>query len=142
MKKMLFALVLLSVSFGLAQTKQEYTARNGRSGTSFGSWTYVAQTDTTQAIKVAGWGAAYYVIGIADSGSITVSYMPSYDGVTFYPPVVIDSLSNANNGGNAKSIALPTGALGLHSVKFVRQVNTFRLGTSSPTAKEKIVLVN
>jgi hypothetical protein len=146
MKKLILLLVLLmSVSIMEAQ----YTTanggmkiigpRNGRTGTSYVSWSQSARSDTSQAISLLGWAHAFYNLGSSDSSSVTISYMPSFDGVTFGPAVVIDSLSTAT-AGDAKSIELPTAAKGLRSVKFVRTVNVFRLGVTTPTLKEQIIL--
>lgn len=109
-----------------------------RTGTSFATWTYIAQTDTMQAIPVHDWSQTYYVIEVKDSASFIIGYQPSYDGVTFYPTVTIDSLSSANNAGNAISIQLPVKAAGCRAVKFTRIVGTFRLGVTSATAHESI----
>ena len=147
-KILIIALLLFAVSFSEAQLSgvgaqkaRTFPVRQARTGTLFSSWSYVAQTDTMQPVDVDSWINTYYDVEVKDSASVTVSYMPSYDGVTFYPAVTIDSLSSANNAGNAKSFALPSGAAGLRAVKFVRAVNSFRLGTTSPTAKEKIIQV-
>jgi hypothetical protein len=147
MKKLILLLVLLmSVSVMEAQWKvndggmKVIGPRNGRTGTSYSSWSQSARSDTSQAISLYGWVHCFFNLGSKDSSSVTISYMPSFDGVNFGVAVTIDSLSTGNNAGDSKSIELPTGAKGLRAVKFVRTVNVFRLGTSTPTLQEQILL--
>lgn len=151
MKKYIFTLVLFTLLFldATVYMNAQYSTtnggmkiigpRNGRTGTSYVSWSQSARSDTTQIISLVGWAHAYYCLGTSDSNSTTISYMPSFDGVTFGPAVVIDSISTAT-AGDAKSIALPAAAQGLRAVKFVRTVNVFRLGVTTPTLKEQIIL--
>lgn len=140
MKKLILLLVLLVLVSVVADAQWKViTPRNGRTGTAYGSWSQAAQTDTTQVIAIKDYAAVFYSLMASDSNSTTISYMPSWDGQTFGAPVVIDSLSTAT--ATSKSIPLPSGALGLRYVKFVRTVNVFRLGVSTPTLKENIVLV-
>ena len=141
MKKLMMLIVLLVVAeFAEAQVRSTWVAaRHFRTGETYASWAHDSTggtTDTMQAIPVYNVLEIYYAIRALDSASITVSYQPSYDGVNWGAPVVIDSLSTA--AATSKSILLPSGAMGLHSVRFVRTVNVFRLGVTIPTLMEQI----
>ena len=147
MNKYILFLLLFVSAFAESQNlkirgeKSVFAPQNHRTGTSFVSWTQVAQTDTMQSVNVNDYSFTYYNVASADSVSIAVSYMPSYDGITYFAAVLIDSLSNANNAGNTRSFIVPVAAAGLRSIKFVRQVKAFQLGVTTPTLKEQIVQI-
>lgn len=133
--------LLLVVSLADAQIRATVTTPRGiTSGRTYSSWAHDStggQIDTMQAIPVDNAIEVYYSIYSLDSASCIVAYQGSFDGVNFGASTTIDSLSTAVAAH--KSIALPAAALGLRSVRFVRTVQAFRLGVTSPTLKEKIV---
>jgi hypothetical protein len=143
MKRITLAIALLMVVsvFAEAQMRSYVTAaRHFRTGTTYSSWAHDSTggiTDTMQAVNVDQYLQTYYNVYALDSLSTLVYYQPSYDGVTYLAPVLIDSMSTAT--ANTKSFLVPSGASGLRAIRFVRVIQAFRLGVTTPTVYEKIV---
>lgn len=140
MKKYIF--LILSLSFSAFSQKAEISGVTG--ATIGGAWRAKAYTsqaaDTSIATSPQDYTYFALALEVKDSASVAVYFIPSFDGVTFYPRVLIDSLSSANNAGNNYAFALPSWALSCKSIKwnYVFQ-NTFRIGTSSATFNAQTV---
>ena len=140
MKKLLFntlGLLVVTCMAGMviAQSYAKYETVLDRAGTNMGSYKYGAatKTDTSKTVTVKGWKNVSLVVRAKDSCSITVYYQPSYDGITFYANVIIDSMSSDANGGEIKAYPLPAAAFAFPYVRFSWIISAFRLGKTNDT---------
>jgi hypothetical protein len=122
----------------LTQSYYKYESIRDRAGTVMTGYKFDPYTDTSQAVNLRGWKNVSLVVKVRDSCSISVYYCPSYDGTNFFAAVLIDSLSNAANGGETKSFALPAAAFAFPAVKFVWIVSAFREGKTNDTLDMKV----
>ena len=143
MKAILFILVALLIVTSVSYGQFTMRAQAGRcltAGTAMVAKAYTAATDdTTQSFNVSQWANTVGVLWVKDSASVKVYYQASYDGINFGASNLIDSLSNADNGGAVLGFPLPKGLDAANSVRFEVVFNSFRLGTTSATYYFKVV---
>lgn len=94
--------------------------------------------DTTQAIQTG--KSTFLTLASKDSASLTIKYQLSLDGVNWGALTTTDSLSTANDNGDAKSLNVDNIALGAPFVRFTFSQNpSFRLGKTSATYTARVV---
>ena len=130
-----------SAQYG-ANSPKTIPLKTARLGAAMQSKAYTSTTlDTAQSIDPRQYGQTSILVQVNDSASVSVYYQPSYDGITFYAPVLIDSLSNNVNGGAIKAFPLPSGVGAFNAVRPVVEFHVFRLGVTSATYSAKAVQV-
>jgi hypothetical protein len=139
--------LVLAVSVGVSQTAVKIDqAKNFRVGTAMTSMAYTStKIDTTQAINPRGYKGCALQLWAHDSASVAVYYQPSYNGVLWYQPVFIDSLSSDIDSSSATVVGgffaaeLPDAAKAYPAVRFVIDFNPFRAGVTSARFDARIV---
>lgn len=133
--------LMLVVSFSQAQNRKIWGLQGGTSGTSWTAKSYTnSLADTSIAIPTGNFSDIELIIEPKDSADVTVSFMPSYDGVTFYAKVAIGSAwQTILNGGNVKGFQIPAGYTGVQAVKWVLNFTSSGNGVTSATYNAKVV---
>lgn len=143
-----FAILALLVGFSLTGFAQRGEAqfhdilpRGLTSGTAWASYTYAnSGADTSQTIKLDGWNHTELVVQVKDSIDLTVSFLPSFDGVTFSPKVAIGTAWDVDvtSGVLVKAFAIPDGYRGCTAVRFELTFDSAGNGVSTPTLDARV----
>ena len=146
MKKLLFVLLVLVTASAMAQSTRwdSFTPRGLTNGTLWSGVKYTAAlTDTSQSIATRDASKAFFdisaVVTVHDSGSVTLYYQPSYDGITFGSKQTIDSLSNNLNAGDTYVFQVPAKALASPYIRLVIYYSAFRLGYTNDSCWVRVV---
>jgi hypothetical protein len=138
------ALVLVGVTYSQnPQGDNKFTPRTLSAGTSMATRTVAAALDdTTQAFRVAGYGAVYIhlITATNDSATALLSYQVSNDGSTWSAFTLFDSIYVSGTVGANKAFALPAGALGGEVVRVRVHGSDSALKSANPSATVTTVI--
>ena len=131
--------LLLIVSMGFAG-ERTLGLRGHTNGTAWTNYDYTnSLSDTSQAIPMKDAIVSSLMVHARDSAKVYVSFMPSYDGATFFAKVTVDSLVSTANGGAVKGFAIPEGYKGCSAVKWVLDFQAAGNGVTSDSVNCKVV---
>jgi len=146
MKKTLAVVLglLLVLGMVMAADYQIYSVRASISGTTTTMTNYkfaASDNDTSQTFDCRGATSVALGIYVADSASILVYYLPSWDGATFGKRIYIDSMNSAaTTGPNVKFFALPEAGLAAPFVKFNWAISAYDEGVTKDTLSMKVYM--
>lgn len=134
-------LVIFGLMFGLVASSfagdfKLNSTRGLTSGTVWSGYSYAnSDADTSQTVWLRGWTHTELLIEVNDSVDVTVSFLPSYDGVTFSPKVAIGSAwdFDVTSGVLVKGFAIPDGYRSCAAVRFELTFDSAGNGVTTPT---------
>ena len=139
------ALFVVATGYAQSQPDVKYIPKTLSAGTLMSARTVAASTtldDTTQSIRVGGFGKVYVhlVTSTNDSAVVLLAYSVSNDGATWGAYTLFDSLSTSGTVGANKAFELPAGAMGGEQVRIRTYGSVSGLLSANPAPKVTTVI--